>query len=87
MFDEFAFLPFLFAIVALIVAVKAMNEIAELRRRLDKMEAAALARPVPPPLPQMFEQGTAPASPGVAAEPPPIAPEAEWVPPAARPAG
>src|SRR5688572_8424706 len=86
MLDEFIILPFLFAIVAVIVAVKAMNEIGELRRRLDRMEAAAaLARAVPPPLPQMFEQGTAPASPGVVAEPPPIAPEAEWTPPAAGP--
>ncbi|MBR1214426.1 DUF2339 domain-containing protein [Bradyrhizobium sp. JYMT SZCCT0180] len=86
MLDEFAILPFLFAIVAVIVAVKAMNEIGELRRRLDRMEAAAaLARPVPPPLPQMFEQGTAPASPGIVAEPPPIAPEAEWTPPATGP--
>ena len=85
MLDEFIILPFLFAIVAVIVAVKAMNEIGELRRRLDRMEAAAaLARSVPPPLPQMFEQGTAPASPGVVAEPPPIAPEAEWVPPGKR---
>ncbi|CAN7478251.1 DUF2339 domain-containing protein [Bradyrhizobium sp. LjRoot220] len=86
MFDEIAILPFLFAIVAIIIAVKAMNQIAELRRRLDRMEAtAALARPVPPPLPQMFEQDSAPTSPGIAAEPPPIAPEAEPVPPAAGP--
>ncbi|MBR1238024.1 DUF2339 domain-containing protein [Bradyrhizobium sp. AUGA SZCCT0182] len=82
MLDEFAILPFLFAIVAVIVAVKAMNEIGDLRRRLDRMEAAAaLARPVPPPLPHMFEQDTAPASPGVAAEPPPIVPVDQWVPP------
>ena len=73
-------LPFLIAIVALIVAVKAMNQITELQSRLSKMEAAALARSVPPPLPATFEQ----ASPGIAAEPPPLAPEAEWVPPAAR---
>ena len=37
MLDEFIILPFLFAIVAVIVAVKAMNEIGELRRRLDRM--------------------------------------------------
>ena len=87
MFDNpLEILPFLFGIVALVVAVKAMNQIAELRTRLDKMEAtAARARPVPPPLPHMFEQGAAPTAPGVAAEPPPISPEAEWVPPAARP--
>ena len=71
-------LPFLIAIVALIVAVKAMNQITELRSRLGKMEAAALARSVPPPLPAMFEQS--PAS-GIAAEPPPVAPDAERVPP------
>ena len=42
MFDNpLEILPFLFAIVALVVAVKAMNQIAELRKRLDRMEAAA----------------------------------------------
>jgi uncharacterized membrane protein len=85
MFDNpIEILPFLFAIVALGVAIKAMNQITELRTRLDRMEAQAVARSVPPPLPQMFEQGTAPASPGVAAEPPPLAPDPEWIPPAAR---
>lgn len=84
MFDNpIEILPFLFGIVALAVAVKAMNQIAELRSRLDAMErTAAVARTVPPPLPQMFEQDTA--SPGIAAEPRPIAPEPEWVSPAAR---
>ena len=80
MFDDIGFLPFLFTVIAIIIAVKALNETAELRRRLNRMEAAALARPVPPPLPHMFEQGTAPTSPGVAAEPPPIAPVAEVLP-------
>lgn len=85
MFDNpFDFLPFILAIIALGVAVKAMNEITELRSRLNRMEMAALARTAPPPLPPLFEQDTAPTAPGVAAEPPPIAPDAEWVPPGAR---
>jgi len=82
MFDEIGILPFLFTVIAIIIAVKALNETAALRRRLDRMEAAALARPVPPPLPHTFTQGTAPVSPGVAAEPPPTAPVDDWVPPA-----
>ena len=82
MFDNpFDFLPFILAIVALGVAVKAMNQITELRSRLNRMEIAALARSAPPPLPPMFEQGTAPTAPGIAAEPPPIAPDAEWAAP------
>jgi len=82
MFDNpFDFLPFILAIIALGIAVKAMNEITELRSRLNRMEIAALARSAPPPLPPMFEQGTAPTAPGIAAEPPPIAPDAEWAAP------
>src|SRR5437879_775461 len=85
MFDNpIEILPFLLAIIALGVAVKAMNEITELRSRLSRMEAAAtVARTAPPPLPPVFEQGT-PTAPGIAAEPPPIAPDAEWVAPGAR---
>jgi uncharacterized membrane protein len=77
-------LPFLFAIAALVVAIIAMNQIAELRKRLDQMEAAAArTRPIPPPLAAMLED--IPGVPtGAAAEPPPIPPEAEWAPPAAR---
>ena len=71
----FDFLPFIIAIVALIIAIKAMNEMAELRTRLARMEAtAAVARAMPPPLPSMQEQNFAPG----------IAPEAEWISPAAR---
>lgn len=68
MFDNpFDFLPFIIALVAFIIAIKANSQIADLRARLDKMEAtAAVARPVPPPLPPMFEQATAPVSPDVA---------------------
>ncbi|MBN8989603.1 MAG: DUF2339 domain-containing protein [Rhizobiales bacterium] len=86
MFDNpFEILPFLLAIIALGIAIKAMNRITELRSRLDRMEAAAtVARSVPPPLPPTFEPDIAAASSGVAAEPPPIAPAAEWIPPAAR---
>ena len=53
MFDDpFVFLALVIAIVALIFARKAMNQVAELRERLDLMQklAAAAATPVPPPL-------------------------------------
>jgi uncharacterized membrane protein len=46
------FFSLLIAVVALILARKAFNQIAILRARLDAMEAAGLqARPTPPPLP------------------------------------
>jgi uncharacterized membrane protein len=48
----FDFFSLLIAVVALILARKAFNQIAILRARLDAMEAAGLqARPTPPPLP------------------------------------
>ena len=64
MFDEpfvFFFAPIAIAIVALIFARKAINQVAELRERLDlieKLAAAAATTAVPPPLPplQEFEQ-------------------------------
>jgi hypothetical protein len=53
MFDDpFVFFALLIAIVALIFARKAMNEVANLRERLDALQTApvAAAVPVPPPL-------------------------------------
>ena len=63
MFDEpfvFFFAPIAIAIVALVFARKAINQVAELRERLDLIEklAAAATTAMPPPLPplQEFEQ-------------------------------
>jgi hypothetical protein len=70
MFDApFDFFALAIAIVALIVARKSMNQAAALSARLDAIEAtAAVARPVPPPLPPREEL-----APGPAVAPPPIA--------------
>ena len=77
MFDSpFDFFALLIAVVAFIFARKALNQAAALRARLDALEADGLqARPVPPPLTplQELQQTLAEASPGVAAEPPPVA--------------
>ena len=55
MFDSpFDFFSLVIAIVAFILARKAFNQVAELRARLDLMEAlasSAATRPTPPPLP------------------------------------
>src|SRR5258706_11504107 len=56
MFDSpFDFFSLVIAIVALIFARKAFNQVAQLRARLDLMEtqasSAAAARPMPPPIP------------------------------------
>jgi uncharacterized membrane protein len=88
MFDDpFVFFTLLIAIVALIFARKAMNEVAELRARLEAIQAAptAAAAPVPPPLTpfEAFEQTLPPASAGAASTPPPIIPDVEPVAPAA----
>jgi len=87
MFDSpFDFFAIVIAIVALIFARKAMNQVAALQARLEAMgPAAASATSAPPPLPPLmtFEQTPPPASPGVAAEPPPIVPDAESIAPAA----
>jgi uncharacterized membrane protein len=83
MFDDpFVFFTLLIAIVALIFARKAMNEVAELRQRLEAMPPAAGA-PVPPPLTpfEAFEQTLPPAS--AAPTPPPIVPDVEPVAPGA----
>ena len=57
MFDDpfVFFAPIAIAIVALIFARKAMNQVAELRQRLEAIEAApaAAAVAVPPPLPPL----------------------------------
>jgi uncharacterized membrane protein len=71
----FDFLSFLMAIVALIVTVKAFNQIAALRARLEALEEMpAQTRPAPPPLP---EQALPNRAPGIAAEMPTPATEAE----------
>jgi uncharacterized membrane protein len=88
MFDDpFVFFALLIAIVALIFARKAMNEVANLRERLDALQTApvAAAVPVPPPLTpfEAFEQTLPPASGRAAPTPPPIIPDVESVVPSA----
>jgi uncharacterized membrane protein len=80
----FEFFPLAIAVVAFIVARKALNQAAALRARLDAMEATALqARPGPPPLTplQELEQTLAAASPAgqpaTVADTEPLAPAAE----------
>ncbi|WP_128924176.1 DUF2339 domain-containing protein [Bradyrhizobium guangxiense] len=72
-FDTFAVI---IAIIAFLIAIKASSQAAELRRRLNALEAMFYAqRPVqPPPLPTLA-QAEAPAT--ATAERPPLAPEAE----------
>ena len=88
MFDDpFVFFALVIAIVALIFARKAMNQVAELRQRLEAIQAApaAAAAAVPPPLTpfEAFEQTLPPAPSAAAPTPPPIVPDAESVAPAA----
>ena len=67
-YSPFGFFSLLIAIVAFIVARKALNQAAMLRARLDAMDAAAWqARPVTPPLAPLEtpEQTPAASSPGV----------------------
>jgi uncharacterized membrane protein len=81
------FLSLMMALVALIVARKAFNQVGVLRARLEALEATPLqARPVqtrpgPPPLPPRDELAQAPlvGAPGVAAEQPPAIGDAEPV--------
>ncbi|TQF32196.1 DUF2339 domain-containing protein [Bradyrhizobium sp. UNPA324] len=77
-FDVFALI---IAIIAILIAIKASSQAAELRRRFNALEERFYAqRQVqPPPLMPMQEQAPAPAT--MAAEPPPLAPEAEPAPP------
>src|SRR5947208_14663277 len=86
MFDDpFVFFALVIAIVALIFARKAMNQVAELRARLEAIQAApaAAAAPVPPPLApfEAFEQTLPTAS--AAPTPPPIVPDVESAAPVA----
>ncbi|MDI3562710.1 DUF2339 domain-containing protein [Bradyrhizobium sp. Arg816] len=77
-FDVFALI---IAIIAVLIAIKASSQAAELRRRLASLEEMFYAqRQVqPPPLMPAQVQPEAPAT--MAAEPPPLAPEAEVAPP------
>ncbi|MBR0703480.1 DUF2339 domain-containing protein [Bradyrhizobium diazoefficiens] len=78
-FDVFALI---IAIIAILIAIKASSQAAELRRRFSALEERVYAqqRPVqpPPPLPA-YVQAEAPAT--ATTEPPPLAPEAETAPP------
>ena len=80
MFDSpFDFLPLAIAIVAFIMARRAMNQAAALRMRLEAIEANAAARSVPPPLPLTPSQEREPApaaSSSDVTQPPPLVPEA-----------
>jgi uncharacterized membrane protein len=61
MFDwPLDFLSVLIAIVALVVARKAFNQVDELRARLEMMQRVAAAPPAPPPLPTLTESEQAP---------------------------
>src|ERR1700722_14250763 len=74
------FLTLVMALVALIAAFKAFNQVAVLRARLEAIEATPLqARPAPPPLPPRAELEQAPivGAPGVAAEQPAAIGDAE----------
>src|SRR5437868_7632652 len=79
MFDSpLDFFSLLIAIIALIVARKAFNQVAGLRARLDSIEAASAATPptAPPPTPlQEVEQTIAATSTGIAAEQPAMSTE------------
>ena len=88
MFDDpFVFFALVIAIVALIFARKAMNQVAELRQRLEAIQAApaAAAAAVPPPLTpfEAFEQTLPPARSAAAPTPPPLVSDAESVAPVA----
>ncbi len=85
MFDSpFDFIAIVIAIVAFIIARKAMNEVAALRSQLALMQRfatpTAAERPVPPPLTpeQAVEQAPASSGPSIAPGPPPI-PEQESI--------
>jgi uncharacterized membrane protein len=79
------FLTLVMALVALIAAFKAFNQVAVLRARLEAIEASPLqarpvqARPAPPPLPsqQELEQAPVVGAPGVADEQPAAIGDAE----------
>ncbi|WBL80537.1 DUF2339 domain-containing protein [Bradyrhizobium xenonodulans] len=77
-FDVFALI---IAIIAFLIAIKASNQAADLRRKLNTLEEMfhAQRRVQPPPLLPAQLQAEAPAT--APAEPPPLAPEATPVPP------
>ena len=80
MFDlPFDFFALAIAIVALAFARKAMNQVSDLRTRLEAIGTAATATAVPPPLTpfEAFEKTLPPASPGVTPTPPPLIPDVE----------
>ncbi|MGY4291539.1 hypothetical protein ACVWXO_010805 [Bradyrhizobium sp. LM2.7] len=84
MFDDpFDVLAALFAIAAFLVAIRASNQVTELRRRLSSLEAMLQAQrpiqPPPMPLPEQVLTTTA------AAAPPPLVPEAEQASPRTAP--
>lgn len=88
MFEElFGFLPLLIAIVALIFARKAMNQVVELRRRLEALEAvpsaAAALKPAATSAFEAFEQTLPPVPTEASSAPPPLPPEVEAAPPVA----
>ncbi|MGY2909348.1 DUF2339 domain-containing protein [Bradyrhizobium sp. URHC0002] len=90
MFDDpFVFFALVIAIVALIFARKAMNQVADLRQRLEAIQTApaAAAAPGPPPLTpfEAFEQTLPPVSSAAVPTPPPIIPDVESIAPAAVP--
>ena len=74
--DPFVFFALVIAIVALIFARKAMNQVAEMRRRLEALEAmpATAAAPAAPPLSPLeaFEQTLPPVTAEASRTPPPI---------------
>ena len=74
------FLSLVMALVALIAAFKAFNQVAVLRARLEAIEATPLqTRPGPPPIPlhEELEQAPIVGAPGVAAEQPAAIGDAE----------
>ena len=90
MFDDpFVFFALVIAIVALIFARKAMNQVAELRQRLEAIQAApaATTAAVPPPLAsfEAFERTLPPVPHAATPTPPPIVLDAEFVAPVAPP--
>lgn len=81
----FDFFSLAIALVALIVARKTFNQIAELRARLDLMQTlakAAAATSVPPPLTRLQDLEQTAASSPETTQPPPLEPEPAFVAPA-----
>src|SRR5690242_3486978 len=77
-FDVFAVI---IAVVAFLIAIKATNQAAELRRRMNSLEAMLYAQRQVQPPPLMPAQAPSEAPATTAAEPPPLVPEAEALPP------